>query len=485
MARPIALVTLLALCRTPIPTLQAQLSTPSATTIDSIVGHEMKLRRIPGVAVAVIDNGSVVFKRVYGTANLETGTPLQVSAVFELASVTKQFTGAAIMLLVEDGKVGLDEPISRYIDNAPAEWARITVRHLLTHTGGLDSPAVPRYEGSALLNITTKQAFDFVAKLPLRFPPGREGWYSDPGYLLLGMIVEKASGQSYRQFMQQRIFNRLQMTHSSILDKARVLPGRVSTYMIRDGQLLNWRRDWDHELPSFFGIFSTLDDLAKWDAALRAETLLKSASLQQMWMPAQLENGQLARVTDRYYGFGFELADLRGRRTVGHGGASGTYVLRFLDEPLTIIVLSNLETMSGARHPVLLARSVAGAVRPSYRPPNLLAAQRDPNPQLARDVHTLLTDLAANQESAVMSVAYRSWYSTAFGFRAFWGRQIRGFGPLAYLGEDNVKGRPLWDAEPLDRLLHYRTEVNGRAIFVTIGLNGEGKIARLEFLAYQ
>src|SRR5688572_29591911 len=132
-----------------------------------------------------------------------------------------------------------------------------------------------------------------------------------------------------------------------------------------------------------------------------------------MWTPARLNNGQFARVLDRLYGYGFELYDVRGQRTVGHGGASGTYLLRFVDEPLSIIVLTNLDSPSGGRHPVLLARSVAGALRPTLRPANLLAAQTDPNPEITRAVKNLLDAIAANQESEVMSAGYRAWYTTA------------------------------------------------------------------------
>ncbi|MGH7461500.1 MAG: serine hydrolase domain-containing protein [Longimicrobiales bacterium] len=466
------------------PVLHAQVSSRAAATIDSIIRYEMQQRRVPGLAIAVVENGKVIYKRAYGTANLETGTPLTTDAVFELASVTKQFTAAAIMLLVEEGKVGLDDPITRYIDGTPATWSAITVRQLLTHTSGMHAQGVPRIEGSAPLNITTKAAFTFIAAQPMRFAPGQEGWYSDPGYFLLGMIIEKASGQTYRQFMQQRIFAPLGMANSSILDKLKVLKGRVPTYMLRDGELLNWRRDWDYELPSFFGIWSTLDDLVKWDAALRGNVLLKPASLQQMWTPAKLLSGLDARVFDRPYGFGFELADLRGQRTAGHGGASGTYLLRFLDEPLTIILLSNLEG-SGGRHHVLLARSVAGALRPAYRPPNMMAVQSDPDAQLTRTVQAFLGDLAARRDPTGLSSTYQAWYNSALGFKAFWSGQIAGFTSLTYLGADDVKGRPLWDPEPLDRHVHYRLNAGERVLFVTVGVNSEGRIGKVDFLAYR
>ncbi len=448
-------------------------------TVDSIVTQEMRARRIPGVAIAVVENGLVTLERAYGTANLETETPLRTDAVFELASVTKQFTAAAIMMLVEEGKVALDEPIATYIDGTPEAWKAITVRQLLTHTGGLEISGLPAIAGSAPLNITTLVAFDYVAGQQPRFPPGREGWYSDAGYFLLGMIVEKAAGESYREFMQHRVFEPLQMSQSSILDKSRVLKGRVPTYSIRSGELVNWRRDWDYELPSFFGIFSTLRDLAKWDASLRNATLLEKESLEQMWTPAKVSGGNPAYVLDAFYGFGFELADLRGRRTAGHGGASGTYILRFLDEPLTIIVLTNLDMPSGRRHPVFLAQAIAGALRPELAPPELLSGGTDPAPEVTRTLESLLADIAADRTTSMFSPAYARWWATAFGRRAVMRNQLRGVGPLTYVGYDDVASRRLWDPEPLARLVYYRATVEGRTQHLTVGLTSDGKVARL------
>ena len=153
---------------------------------------------------------------------------------------------------------------------------------------------------------------------------------------------------------------------------------------------MNWRRESDYELASAFGIHSTLQDLAKWDASLRRPTLLKPASMQQLWTPATLDSGQDARVYGQRYGLGWELADVRGHPTVGHGGASGTYMLRFVDDPLTIVVLTNLETED--RHPRALARAIAGAVRPQYRPPETLSPQADPDPPLTSAIQALIAD---------------------------------------------------------------------------------------------
>jgi D-alanyl-D-alanine carboxypeptidase len=458
-------------------TLRAQ--TPVAQ-IDALVARTMQARHIPGVAVGVIENGKLTLQRAYGVSNLETETLLTPDSVFELASVTKQFTAAAVVLLVEQGKVALDAPIGTYLDRTPATWAGITVRHLLTHTSGLDNISVPRLQGAVPLRITTAQMFDFLVQQPLRWPVGQNAWYSDAGYFLLGMIIERTSGQSYRAFMQERIFAPLRMTDSSILDKARVLKRRVATYSWRDGQHFNWRRDWDYELPSFFGVFSTLNDLATWDGALRQNAVLQPASREAMWTPARLSNGHFARVLDDLHGFGWHLLNVRGHRAVGHSGASGTYFLRFLDEPLSIVVLTNLDGESG-RHHHLLARSVAGIVRPRYAPPHDMTAQAAANPEDLQAVQQVIADIGSRQPSAVMSAAYRAWFDASPGWRAWARSQLGGATSLRLLGHDELGGRAVWGGEPMARLLHFSADVKGRPVYLSVGLTAERTVAQVEF----
>ena len=451
---------------------------PIPSAVDAVVRRTMESRRIPGAAVAVVQNGTPTLRRAYGVANLETGTPMTVDAIFEIASLTKPFTAAAIMLLVEEGKLGLDDLLSRYVGPVPPSWQRITIRHLLTHTSGLDISAVPRVDGIAPLRITRKQAFEFIAQQPMFTSTGRAGWYSDGGYVLLGMVIEKVSGRTYREFIAERVFAPLTMADSSLLDKTRVLKRRVSTYAVRSGEIVNWRRDWDYDVPSAFGIHSTLDDLAAWDASLRKATLLKRSTLDQIWTPAVLDNGLPARVYGYPYGFGWELSDVRGRRTVGHGGASGTYMLRFVDEPLTIIVLTNLETED--RHPRVLARAIAGAVRPEYQPPEALPPQPDPDPELSRTVQLLLGDLASRRASASMSDGYAAWYKDSPGAQAVMARQLTGASAATYLAHDDLAGRSLWGSEPLWRILHYAVDAGGRRYVVSAGLTESRKVATLD-----
>ena len=449
--------------------------------IDAYITQQMQARRIPGVAVAVVENGQVTLKKAYGIANLETDTPVKTNSVFELASITKQFTATAIMMLVEEGKVKLDDLISAYIERTPESWRRITVKHLLTHTAGLGG-AVVMCDGSPLLDASTKQQFDFITRAPLLFQPGERAQYSDAGYVLLGMIIEKASGQSYREFMQKRIFDPLQMADTSILDKWRIIKNRAPTYSLRNGSLAHWRRDWQYEMPSFFGIFSTIEDVAKWDAALRRGMLLKKSSFDQMWTPAKLNNGQDALVFGQAYGFGWELGEMRGHRTATHSGASGTFILRFLDDGLTVIVLTNLDVLSGP-HASVLARRIAGLLKPEYQPPNLLTPQADPSPQDTREISALLAEMAEGRDSPMMTAAHRAFYQDfPPPYRQQLAQQLKTLKSFSYIASDEVAGRGLRKmSEPITRISYYKGELEGKTFFFTFWLTKEGKVAYLSF----
>jgi CubicO group peptidase (beta-lactamase class C family) len=440
----------------------------------------MQTRRIPGAAIAVVERGKIILKRAYGIANLEADTPVKTSSIFELASVTKQFTATAIMMLVEEGKVRLDEPISTYIDRTPEAWRNITVRHLLTHTAGLGG-AVVTHEGSPLLDAGTKQQFDFIARAPLLFPPGEKGQYSDAGYVLLGMIIERASGQSYREFMQKRIFDPLQMTDTSILDKWRIIKHRVPTYRIRAGKLAHWRRDWQYEMPSFFGIFSTVEDLAKWAAALQSGTLLKQSSFDEMWTPAKLNNGLDALVGGDLYGFGWRLGDVRGHRIAEHSGASGTHLLRFLEDGFTIIVLTNLDGPSGSRA-ATLARGIAALVKPEYQLPQMLTPQPDPTPQTTQAIRALLSDVAEGHDSPMMTQAHRAFYNSfSPSYRQQLSQQVKPLKSLTYIASDDVEGRGVRITEPITRINYYKGELEGKPYYFTFWLTKDGKVAHLRF----
>ena len=454
---------------------------PRTAAIDSAVAREVKARRIPGLSFAVIDHGEITIRQTYGLANLETETPVQPNSVFELASLTKQFTAACVMMLVQQGKLRLDDSISTYIDGAPVAWNGITIRRLLTHTSGLPIDAIVRTDGSPLLDISTRQAFDFVSRQPLLAPPGTRWSYSDAGYFLLGMVIERASGMSYRDFVQQRVLNVVDMKESSILDRSQIIKHHVSVYSRRGEGLVNWRRDWQYELPSFFGILSTIDDLAKWDNSLRNHALLSDASIRQMWTPVTLDNGDDVWP---WYGFGFNLSEMRGRRVAEHAGASGTFLLHVIDEPLSVIVLSNLDA-SGGPNAAAIARMIATMYDTVLGPPRPARPPTDPAPATTRAIDQLLTDLAHGHDSPTMTPSHRSFYATLPSpNRDGLARQLASRLALTYLGDDDISSRGIRITDPIARIAYYRASVGGTPLYFTFYLTRDRKVAQMRLSPY-
>jgi CubicO group peptidase (beta-lactamase class C family) len=380
------------------------------------------------------------------------------------------------MLLAQDGKLRLDDSITSYIDGAPDIWRAITIRQLLTHTAGLSVDAVARAEGSPLYDISTRQAFDFVARQPLVSRPGTRWSYSDAGYFLLGMIVERASGMRYREFMQLRVFNPLEMTESSIVDRWRIVKNHTSVYGRRGDTLVNWRREWQYELPSFFGVLSTIDDLTKWDNELRGHTLLSDASLQQMWTPVTLASGEDAWPA---YGFGFNLTEMRGHRVAEHAGATGTFLLHVIDKPLSVVVLTNLDA-SGGPNAAAIARMIATMYDASLGPPRPVHPPTDPAPTTAKALNQLLSDLSQGHDSPVMTPSHKSFYAALPpANREGLAHQLTSRSALAYLGGDDVSGQGFRITDPISRIAYYRAMAGGAPLYFTFYLTPDGKVAQM------
>jgi CubicO group peptidase (beta-lactamase class C family) len=311
----------------------------AAATTDEYIQDEMNKRCIPGLALVVIKNGEIIKMNGYGVANLEHDVPVTPDTVFELASVTKPFTATAIMRLVEQGQVKTHDLITKYLPRSPRRWRGITIHHLLTHTAGivghLDDGFFSYLDEKT--DITTAEDFRAVTKDPISFTPGERYQYSDAGYFLLGMIIEKASRQRYQDFMAKQFFQPLGMTSTSILDQWAIVKHRAAGYTIRDGQIINIRHIWQEELPSYWGVLSTVRDLAKWDQALASGKVVKESTLNEMWTPVRFNNGQ-----SYPYGYGWEVERMAGRRMITHQGLSGTEYTILPDDKLTIIILTNL-----------------------------------------------------------------------------------------------------------------------------------------------
>ena len=323
---------------------------PSSDPVDTLVAAEMERRHIPGVSLAVLRRGTVIKAAGYGKADLEHDVAVTPDTVFKIGSVSKQFLATGIMLLVQDGRLSVDDPVSKYLDDTPESWRGITIRHFLTHTSGVlrEGPAFDAFKVQAD-RIVISSAY----ARPLEFPTGTKYQYCNVCYFALAEIIARVSGQPWDVFLADRVFRPLGMTSTRTTTTTALVSRRARGYVWRDGgyenaaELLALR-------PS--GAFlSTVSDLARWDAALYEDRVLTKASREEMWKPMRLTGGGMTE-----YGFGWELNMMDGHRGVHHGGSLPGFraeMSRFPDDGLTIIVLTNGD---GAQ-PATIAAGVARA----------------------------------------------------------------------------------------------------------------------------
>lgn len=451
----------------------------AADALDNCTRNYLDKYSVPGAVIAIVREGCLQTLRAYGLSNLETETPMTPDAVFEIASLTKPLTASAVMLLVQQGRVKLDDPISAYLPSVPAAWGGLRVRHLLSHTAGLAEELVPDCQGAPLLDVPESLQFDLIARTPLLFEPGQGAQYSDPGYFLLGMIIEKVSGLAYANFMDSYVFRRLQMANSRILDQASIIKKRVPDYTLQSGKLRNGRRVWQPELASHFGVMSTVEDLSKFDLALSGHDFLSASSLEQMTTPAKLNSGRWALVNGRPYGLGWELVDYRGIKAQEHGGFSGTHMLRFPDLGLTVIVLTNLDLASG-NMPNLLARDLAGLTDPRCAPPHLIPVEKDRHPDRTQTHLELL-------RTADMS---KAWVTPEFSdyiahmpppLRQRHLRIANSLKTFRFIAEDLIPGTLLRLGTPVQRILHYKGSDAKDTYYYSLWIDAAGRVADVRF----
>jgi CubicO group peptidase (beta-lactamase class C family) len=329
----------------------------------------------PGCALAVSRNGQLVYEHAYGMANLETGTPIRPASIFHVASVSKQFTAMAIMLLAGDGRLSVDDNIRKYLPEIPDYGTPITIRHLLTHTSGLrdqwDLIGLAR-GGFEEYRITEADVLDIVPRQrALNFTPGSEYLYSNTGFTLLGVIVKRVSGKSLRDFAEERIFRPLGMSSTHFHDDyTMVVPGRTSAYARRGN-------GWRVSIPNYdtYGatsLFTTVGDLLKWEENFAKPVVGDRALFEQMETPARLSNGDTTT-----YGFGLAIARYRGARVVEHtGGDAGyrSYLGRFPEHGLAIALACN----ASIANTIALTRGVADLYLRGVLTPAVVA---DPGPE--------------------------------------------------------------------------------------------------------
>jgi CubicO group peptidase (beta-lactamase class C family) len=353
---------------------QSCLASVRADTVDDIVMAEMTRQHSPGIAIAIAKDGRPVRVAGYGLANIEDQAKVTPSTFFQAASMGKQFVAALVLLLVDDGKLKLDEPVSTYLPKAPPTWHSVTIRQLLTHTSGMD-----RIDQAIDLrkDYTEDEILESAYKVPLLGPPGERFVYSNLGYQVLGIVCSKVGGRFYGDQLRERLFVPSGM-NSRIISERDIVPGRAAGYDRVDGVFFN--QQWvspSMNTTADGSLYVSAQDMARWSIVLDGDTVLTRAMKEAMWTPSTLNSGE------RWdYGFGWRLFFKDGRRSVRHRGdwqGFTSHILHFPEDRLTITVLMNRS--NGQPH--VIADKIAAQYIPALRrsvvaPPSAVVIQKTP-----------------------------------------------------------------------------------------------------------
>ena len=301
---------------------------------DEFAQTQLRQQRIPGMSIAVVKNGQVVRAQGYGVADRLANTTAKPETVYKIASVSKQFVATGIMLLVQDGKIRVADRISRYLEGSPEHWSELTIRHLLTHTSGLVREA-PGFDPMKVQN--DADVIRTAYSLPLRFAPGEKYEYGNVNYFILAEIIRRTSGRPWESYLDEKVFKPLGMNSTFPTNTRQRIPNLSAGYS--DNDELRSAAEWVALRPSG-AFYSTVLDLAKWDAALYTDKILTEATRNEMWTPVRLNDGTLS-----YYGYGWLLG--RGARKLAFhtGGLPGfnSAMARYYEDQVTVIVLMNLD----------------------------------------------------------------------------------------------------------------------------------------------
>ncbi len=449
-------------------------SSSRADEVDDYVERHLHQLHIPGISLAVVADSQIIKAKGYGIANVESNVPATKDTVFEIGSMTKQFTATAIMMLIEEGKVSLDDKITKYFPAAPETWNRITIKHLLSHTSGIQNHvAVPDFLNVFQTNLEFQpslkrdELIKLFFKLPLEFQPGETWAYDNTGYYLLGLVIEQASGRTYWQFLDERIFKPLGMTATRNTDPRPIVPNRASGYEWVNSAFENRPVLTPFVAFSAGALLSTVEDMARWDAALYTEKLLKRSSLDLMWTPFKAKDGAAAPYS---YGFGWFINSHHGHRIIQHSGGTPGFssaIYRFVDDKLTVIILTN----HADRIVDQLAIDIAGIYVSALRRPQ---ESSDPDPQTSLRLKEILSGLLnGKHDPALFTPAMRVFLSTATG-KAFW---------KWHASHGELKSFTFSDREEAGdtQVLRYKVVLGGDAYWFSFTTERGGRVARVCF----
>lgn len=445
--------------------------------VDAMVQSELLRQHIPGAAVGVYRDGKLTKAQGYGLANVEWDAAVTPDTIFQSGSMGKQFAATGVMMLVEEGKVGLDDPIKKYFPDAPEIWNDIKVHNLLSHTSGLseyETGARTKVGGPFYMRLdySEDELYKRIKEMPMDFKTGEDWAYRNTNYVLLGILIHKVTGKFYGDFLQERIFRPLGMSRTRIISEEDIIPRRAAGYRLVRGELKN--QEWVS--PSLNStadgaLYFTVEDLQKWDAALYTERLLKKASLDRMWTVEKLNNGKPNKAN---YGFAWEINNVNGHRVIEHGGAwqgFTTYIARYVDDRLTVVALTNLD--SGHSNPKKITSGVAAIYNPALK----VAEEKpiaDKEPQITQMVRELVRGIADGKA--------RPEQFTEEAQKRLFPDEMQELGPaLKEFGE--LKGLELMERteEGERRNYRYRAKYPNLTLMISVGLTKDNKIARLNF----
>lgn len=406
--------------RPTIPLLLSLLVSASAHAdkLDDALLAEMQRSHIPGVSIAVVKNGKIIREQGYGLADVENKVKVTPATVFQSGSVGKTFTAALVMLLADDGKLSLDDPIAKHLANTPKAWEGITIRHLLSHTSGLGDPYAKL---DLTKDYTEEELIALEAEIPVLFAPGEKWSYSNMGYHLLGFICNKAGGKFYGDQLRERIFQPLGMG-TRIISEADIVPHRARGYERKGGKLVN--QSWVAprlNTTADGSLYLTARDLAKWDIALYGDKVLPDSVRKASWTPAKLNDGKATE-----YGYGWQLWERNGHRAIAHGGAWQGFraqLTRFVDDQLTVIALANSASARAGKLADIVAAHYMPALAVKAKP-----AIEETEPAVAERVRTIFTRIAAGKQPDGLSEKVAKALSPEF--IAMVSEDLRGWGAL-------------------------------------------------------
>jgi CubicO group peptidase (beta-lactamase class C family) len=435
----------------------------------------MTRQQIPGMAVAVLRGDRVLLARGDGYANLEHRVPASDSTIFQSGSVGKQFTAALVVMLSDQGHLGLDDSVVRWLPEGKGVWDAITVRHLLTHTSG-----VAEYTDSTFdyrKDYSEDQLVRFAAGRPLDFSPGERWAYSNTGYMLLGILVHRVSGRFYGDLLHDLIFLPLGMRTTRIISEADIVPNRAAGYRLAQGRIKN--QDWvapTLNTTADGSLYFSVKDLTRWSVALNHGRIPSRSALRAAWTPVRLNDGGTYP-----YGFGWNLVEQRGRQRMGHTGAWQGFksaIHRFPEFDLTVIALANL----AEAEPGAIAEGIAGFLEPALRPPHLLA-QPLQGPTPPRPTAELLSRILAREEGTLVTGAFqRFWILRA---RDELREQLEIVRQWSELGCDLVAGKGIrWLGSSITHACYTRAEGPNERLLLTVFYAEGWRAAHLDRSAY-